>query len=300
MVSAAGWAVDADGLDPEHFEPTDVGQGIADGRHLPVEDRADLTTGEGKIARLGVAVHQSHFRARLGLALAQRLMQPLEGGQRIALDAVHLCGPVVELAVEVVVAVVERVQPGLFEVDGVDRRYLFGQALAHPRHGLVGRIVKAGGRLHFVDVPDGALHDKERLSENLAAGLEPQRQRCANRGVLQRAQDGELASKVVRLQQRGRFGPQPQHHVLAGVFTAVPCHDGQHHHLGGTPEVHPVHTFDPDVVGVGQLGAQPTGQPLNDIGVQRHCRAPSPLAGRRSTGVLSCLNADMSIAAQFG
>ena len=144
MLGARRMAVDADGLNPEHFEPTDVGQGIADGRHLPVEDRADLTVGEGEVARLGVAVHQGHPRAGLGLARPQRQVQPLKGRQRVALDAVHLCGPVVEFAVEVAAAVIECAQPGLFEVDGVDRRDLFGQALAHPRHR---RVVHTGRAL---------------------------------------------------------------------------------------------------------------------------------------------------------
>ena len=81
MRERRGMAVDADGLHPEHFEPTDVGQRIADGRHLPVEDRADLAVGEGEVARLGVAVHQGHARARLGLAGAQRLLEPFQGGQ---------------------------------------------------------------------------------------------------------------------------------------------------------------------------------------------------------------------------
>jgi hypothetical protein len=57
-----------------------------------------------------------------------------------------------------------------------------------------------------------------------------------------------------------------------------------------------------DGVGGGQSSAQPGRQALLEVGIHRHCRAP-PLslpAGRRSTGVLSWVNADMSITFQFG
>ena len=73
MDSAAGWLLMPDRLHPEHLEPTDVGQRITDGGHLPVEDRADFTAGEREVARLGVTVHQGDPRAGLGLAVAQRL-----------------------------------------------------------------------------------------------------------------------------------------------------------------------------------------------------------------------------------
>ena len=80
MLERRGMAGDADGLDPEQFQPTDVGQGITDSCHLPVEDRVDLAAGEGEVARFGVAMHQSDSGARLGLAVAQRLLEPFQGG----------------------------------------------------------------------------------------------------------------------------------------------------------------------------------------------------------------------------
>lgn len=116
-----GVAVDADGLDPEHLEPADVGQGIPDRRHLPVEDRADLAADEREVAWLGVAVHQRHPRARLGLAVEQRLVQPFQREQGFALDPIQFGRPAAELAIEVVGAVIERGNARLIEVDRVDR-----------------------------------------------------------------------------------------------------------------------------------------------------------------------------------
>ena len=108
-----GMAGDADGLHPQHFQPADVGEGIADRGHLPVEHRAHFATREGEVARFGVAVHQGDRRAWRGPVVAQRPMQPFQGGQRVALDPVHLRGPVAEFPVEMLAAIIERVEPGL-------------------------------------------------------------------------------------------------------------------------------------------------------------------------------------------
>ena len=196
----------------------------------------------------------------------------------------------VEFAVQVVAAVVEPAEPGLLQVDGMNCRELLGQALTHPHHRLAGH----GGRFHFIDVTADPFHHEERPSQDIAAVLKPQRPRNTNRAVLQCPQDRELAPEVVGFQQRGWFGTQPQHHIATGV----PGYDREHHHLGGMPEIHPVKTLDADIVGIRQLGAQPGGQALGDVGVQRHWRTPS--SGSRSIGVLSWVNADMSMAAQFG
>ena len=202
-----------------------------------------------------------------GLPALQRPLEPFQGGQAVALDPVHLRRPVVEFTTEVVGAIAERVESRLREVDGVDRRQLLDQALTHPRHGRVGDV---GWRLHFVNVAGGPFHHEERSSEHVAGFLEPQRPGNADRGVCQCTQDPELAREIVGFQQRGWFGPQTQHGVLAVVPIAVPGDDGQHHHLGRMSEAHPIEAFDTDVVGIGHLRAQPGRQTPVEIGVGRH------------------------------
>ena len=143
--------------------------------------------------------------------LSRSASQPFQGGQRIALDPMHLGGPMVEFAVQVVAAVIERAQPALSEVDRVDGRELFGHAFTHARH---------RRRPHRRGPPSHRRHRRRVPSRRTAVRA---RRRCPratappepHRGVLQRAQDVELAREVVGLQQRRRFGTQPQHHILA-------------------------------------------------------------------------------------
>lgn len=84
-------------------------------------------------------------------------MKALQGGQAVALDPVHLRGPVVQFALQVVGAVVQGGQPGPGEVDRMDGGKLFDEALAHPNHRVVGRT---GGWLHFVHVAGDVFHLK--------------------------------------------------------------------------------------------------------------------------------------------
>ena len=74
--------------------------------------------------------------------------------------------------------------------------------------------------------------------------------------------------------------------------------DGQHHHLGRVSELDAVEPFDPQVVGVRELGAQPLGELL--AYVAHWAAASAESAGRRSTGDVSWVKEDMSIGRQFG
>ena len=127
-------------VDPERAQVAEVGERVADRRHLPVEDRHDAGRRRRRVHHVAepeVAVHDRR-RRRVGQVLAQPAADALDGRQLARAVALPEPAEALELALEVAVGPAEALQPGGAPVDGVQRHERVDQLLAHaPAPGLV-------------------------------------------------------------------------------------------------------------------------------------------------------------------
>jgi hypothetical protein len=158
------------GLRPVAEQDADVGERVAERRHLPVEDGRDppgRRRVEDRVVEAVVAVHD-------GVPLRRRDVGGevgREGVERlVALDAgrVPLLHPAAHLPLEVALGPAELAQPDRDGVDVVQRGEHVDEPLAD-RPALRGLVGVARRQVGPADVPLDALHDVERLAEHLAS-----------------------------------------------------------------------------------------------------------------------------------
>ncbi len=187
------------GTGVEDHRPGEVDQGVADRRHLPVDDRQQLgrrRLGEQHVVELVVAVRERRClvgRERVG----QPVPDPGRGRQRSTTVRVELRQPAPDLAFEVGPSVREFTETARVPVDRVDvcecvdelvQRTRLLRRLRRPR------LRDAAAHRDTVD----AGHHVERRAEHLGVVAREHRTRDADRLVLDRVEEPELAQHVVR------------------------------------------------------------------------------------------------------
>jgi predicted ATPase/DNA-binding SARP family transcriptional activator len=193
------------GLGPAGDEVAEVGERVADRRHLPVEDRDEprrRVEADHDVAEAVVAVHDRGGRA-VGHRRAQRLAD-LEAGRQLA-RGVDLPEPrpPAQLALEVAGRLAQGLEAARAPVDGVQ----LGQRVheLEAEAAALGRRVEVRRQRLADDRPDDLLHDVERRADHavvLAHREDPWNAHAAPR---QAGLDARLADHVVRGgRQRGR------------------------------------------------------------------------------------------------
>jgi hypothetical protein len=112
------------GLAPVEKEKPDVGERVAERRHLPIEDRGDAAGVVGRqhrVVEAVVAVHDGR-RARLRQSVAQPARHLVNGGQVLRLGAIPLLAPPAQLALHEPVGMTEVPEADGLVVDAVNAR----------------------------------------------------------------------------------------------------------------------------------------------------------------------------------
>ena len=244
---------------PVDLGPTDVGEGIAESRELPVEHRADLVVDEGEVAGLRVAVHQRDPARLFGLLGDQLRQQSFERGQRTTLHAPQFATPVFELAGQEVAAVAQESEARRLRIDAVDGRDLLDHAERHARDAL-GRVVQLLGHTPLVHGAVEPLHHVELTAEDRPRALVPVHLRRSHRRRLERAQDPKLSFEVVGLEQPGCRRAHAQHDVAALLDSIFRPRQREQQRLRGMTELDAIESLDPHVVGAGELRREPVTQ----------------------------------------
>ena len=214
-----GWVV---GLRPVAQEQPEVGERVAQRRHLPVQDGGH-PTGLGRVQdRVVQAVVAVHDRVALGDGhpggqVGGQQVQPLVAGDPGRLP---LRGPPPDLALEVALGPAELPEAHRGRVDAVQLGQHVDQSLAH--EAALRRLVGVPGRERLAaDVALDQLHDVERRAEHLGVGAQVQGAWHRDRRARQGCHHGVLAHHVVRGRQDVAQRRSSQHDRPVGTVDPV-------------------------------------------------------------------------------
>ena len=201
-------------VDPERAQVPEVGERVAERRHLPVEDGGEPHRRHGReqhVAEPEVAVHDGR-RRRLGAVGGQPARDAVERRELTRAVALPQPGEARELALEVAVRAAEALEAGRAPVDRVEGDERVDERRAHRAAVRLG-VERRRHRLVDHD-PVDPLHHVERRADHgvvVARGQHPRH----GRATLERAQHARLAQHVVRAGRQRAARRAAEHEVRA-------------------------------------------------------------------------------------
>ncbi len=194
---------------PLHEMIGEVGERIAQGGKLPVEDGADRRLGRRKndVVEAVIAVDDAHRRSRRQMR-RQPADQPFHLRDRIGLGGAILLRPAFDLARDVVVAAAEVAESERGRIERMQPR-------ERGVHGVVDRRALSGLRVRHVRLPDDAaldvVHEIERRAGDAGIVAIKHRRGHGKASRIERAGHAELAVDRVRGRKQLARRLAPQH-----------------------------------------------------------------------------------------